>query len=658
MSQIGRVVTNTGPGGFVQTLTGNTGGAVPPTAGNINVIGSGDVTVAGTPGTSTLTISLSGTIADSFHGNTGIATPVAGVLNVITANSTPTFVGSGNTLTLDFGLTNLALGSSLSAIAGGFSNTCYGELAGNSLTSGSSNVLIGTAAGTLVTTGVDNVAVGQSALVNGGSVGGENTAIGSFSLASCTANRNTALGYESLTSLVSGNTNIALGYAAATTYTGAESNNIIIGNVGVLADSGKIRIGTNGTHTATFVAGVDGVNVGSVATVVTESGNQLGTAVITGSSTVVVTPGANTITLTANGSGVGSTITGNSGGPLSPTAGNWNIVTANSTVKFAGAVSTETLDFGLSNLALGSSLSSLTSGLLNVCVGVDAGQNIQDGYSNVFMGAYAGQLTTSQIENVAIGANALNQGGDVMGNNVAVGINAMGGSNYAGSFNTAIGTQAMAVTNPFTGGYNIAIGQAAGFLLSGTSSSNILIGNVGNTEDGTIRIGQNGQHVAAYICGIDGVNVGSVAKVVTMASDKLGTATITAGAGISVTASANAITIAVVGDGLTWSVISANQTAVVDHGYFCNKAGTLALALPATSVVGDVIEVTNENTATGVQFTQAANQQILLPNNTTTTLGATGTLTSSAIGDTLKIVCKTANLVWRVTSMCGNWTPA
>lgn len=120
----------------------------------------------------------------------------------------------------------------------------------------------------------------------------------------------------------------------------------------------------------------------------------------------------------------------------------------------------------------------------------------------------------------------------------------------------------------------------------------------------------------------------------------------------------NTLTISVNGIGaFSWSVISANQTAAVDHGYFCNKAGTLALALPAASAVGDEIIVTNENTALGVQFTQAAGQQILI-GNTNTTLGATGTLTSSAVGDTLTIVCKVANTIWRVTDMVGNWTPA
>lgn len=44
----------------INTLTGNSGGAVGPTASNVNIVGTGSVTVTGNPGTSTLTISVSG----------------------------------------------------------------------------------------------------------------------------------------------------------------------------------------------------------------------------------------------------------------------------------------------------------------------------------------------------------------------------------------------------------------------------------------------------------------------------------------------------------------------------------------------------------------------------------------------------------------------
>lgn len=135
-------------------------------------------------------------------------------------------------------------------------------------------------------------------------------------------------------------------------------------------------------------------------------------------------------------------------------------------------------------------------------------------------------------------------------------------------------------------------------------------------------------------------------------------ATLTAGTNIAITNAAGSITIAASGGAsLTWSVIAVNQTAVINNGYFCNKAGTLALALPAASAVGDIIEVSNINTATGIQFTQAAGQQIFI-GNTSTTLGAAGTLTSSQVGDSLKLVCGVANTFWYAVSFVGNWTPA
>ena len=47
------------PAGPVDTLTGNTGGAIPPTGGNINILGAtGEINVAGDAGTSTLIVSL------------------------------------------------------------------------------------------------------------------------------------------------------------------------------------------------------------------------------------------------------------------------------------------------------------------------------------------------------------------------------------------------------------------------------------------------------------------------------------------------------------------------------------------------------------------------------------------------------------------------
>jgi len=62
------------PGLIVETLTGNSGGAVGPTANNINDVGTGSITVVGTPGTSTLTTQLTGLTNHNVLVGAGTAT--------------------------------------------------------------------------------------------------------------------------------------------------------------------------------------------------------------------------------------------------------------------------------------------------------------------------------------------------------------------------------------------------------------------------------------------------------------------------------------------------------------------------------------------------------------------------------------------------------
>lgn len=84
-----------------ETLTGNTGGPVPPTGNNINVVGDGTtVTVAGTPGTSTLLITLGGDVATLYTEDSGTATPALGNLNVLGGTGVAT-VGAGSTITIN-----------------------------------------------------------------------------------------------------------------------------------------------------------------------------------------------------------------------------------------------------------------------------------------------------------------------------------------------------------------------------------------------------------------------------------------------------------------------------------------------------------------------------------------------------------------------------
>lgn len=132
-------------------------------------------------------------------------------------------------------------------------------------------------------------------------------------------------------------------------------------------------------------------------------------------------------------------------------------------------------------------------------------------------------------------------------------------------------------------------------------------------------------------------------------------ANLTAGTGISITNAANSVTINSVGGGLTWSNITISQTLAVNNGYFCVfPGGVLSLALPAVSAVGDTISIVLDG-ATSFVITQAALQQIRV-GASTTSLGLGGSLASTAQGDCITMVCRTANLLWVAISTMGNPT--
>ena len=88
-------------------------------------------------------------------------------------------------------------------------------------------------------------------------------AIGNGCLAAASACQNDiAIGSQSLASLTAGQSNIAIGSMAGSAYTTTESSNILINNIGVLAESNVMRIGTQGgglgQQDQCFIAGITG----------------------------------------------------------------------------------------------------------------------------------------------------------------------------------------------------------------------------------------------------------------------------------------------------------------------------------------------------------------------------------------------------------------
>jgi len=194
------------------------------------------------------------------------------------------------------GSNNTASGAqALQFNTGGDGNTASGLSALRNNTTGSNNTANGVLALVNNTIGINNTANGALALEF--NTGGGNTASGAFALQiNTTGNNNTASGLSALQgnttgagntasgvgalqSNTSGFANIAVGFHAGANLT-TGSDNIDIGNLGVAAESGVIRIGTAGTHAATFIAGIRGVATGSATgiPVLIDANGQLGTA--------------------------------------------------------------------------------------------------------------------------------------------------------------------------------------------------------------------------------------------------------------------------------------------------------------------------------------------------------------------------------------------
>ena len=173
----------------------------------------------------------------------------------------------------------------------GYDNTANGSQALYKNTTGLYNTANGFQALYYNTTGGVNTANGDSALYHN-TTGGGNTATGFAALQfNQTGSNNTADGFGALGGNGSNNTavgasalgfnsgsgNIALGYFAGFSLT-TGNNNIDIGNQGVALEADTIRIGDEGTQTATFIAGIYGVNEGGTPLAVyVNSNGQLGT---------------------------------------------------------------------------------------------------------------------------------------------------------------------------------------------------------------------------------------------------------------------------------------------------------------------------------------------------------------------------------------------
>ncbi len=275
------------------------------------------------------------------------------------------------------------------------------------------------------------------------------------------------------------------------------NTNTVLESNGLFTD-GQIWIGSTAAN-----AGGSHVNVGKVI----------------GSGTINVTYSSPNIVLSA-GATIGQTITGNSGSPISPSSGNWNIVTSPSaaglTFNTSGSGSTLTINTtdASDNIFLGRVSGKVgNTSTDNIGIGAGTFQNVTNAANNVAVGFSALNHVTSGSFNTAVGFQALSTLTTSNGS-TAVGYQAMNGGTGLG--NTLFGYQA--ALNLLTGTTNLIMGYTSGTGYVGAESDNILIGHAGvAAEANTMRIGTSGagtlQVNRTFVAGITGVTVAASAPI-------------------------------------------------------------------------------------------------------------------------------------------------
>jgi len=160
----------------------------------------------------------------------------------------------------------------------GSNNAAYGYYALLNNTTGTENTANGAKALLRNTNGIQNTASGLSAL-GSNTTGNQNTADGTnSSFRNTTGVANVAVGYYALFHNTTGGSNTALGAGSGSNLT-TGGNNIDIGNQGVAGEGNTIRIGTTGTQTNTYIAGISGMTVAGGVGVIIDSSGHLGTVV-------------------------------------------------------------------------------------------------------------------------------------------------------------------------------------------------------------------------------------------------------------------------------------------------------------------------------------------------------------------------------------------
>jgi hypothetical protein len=524
MSQAGALNATGGGSGNVQTLTGNSGGAVSPTANNINTLGTGSITIVGSPGTSTLTTQLTGLTNHNVLIGAGTAT----ITNVApSATSGVPLISQGASADPTFGTAVVSGGGT-----GATTLTNHGVLLGQGT---SAVVATGVGAtGTVLAgnTGADPTfqtiaTLGGITTITGNTGGAESPSAGNFNIlgtGSITVAGSANTETVQLTGLTNHNVLVGAGTATITKVAPAATSGVPLISQGAAADPtfGTAVVAGGGTGDTSFTAysvicggttstgalqNVSGL--GSSGEVLTSNGASMlptwqpasgGSGITTLDGDTGSATGA-TVTIETNVAGVlaGSTVlfTG-SGATLtySNTDADSNIFEG----KFAGSGASGNTDCTAIGVAAGSSS---TNNIRCDFIGESAGDTCSSNAACSYLGSFSGNNCTGCDGAVMIG-NGCGSGStsvaqsSYLGQNCGVGSTTVSESVFAG-FNAA--TSALNISNSVFIGARVANNSA-----SGTDNS-VLIGASTVQTPGSF-VTAIGGHAGTSCTGSDNIFIG------------------------------------------------------------------------------------------------------------------------------------------------------
>lgn len=129
--------------------------------------------------------------------------------------------------------------------------------------------------------------------------------------------------------------------------------------------------------------------------------------------------------------------------------------------------------------------------------------------------------------------------------------------------------------------------------------------------------------------------------------DGVGNISILGGAGITIAGNPGTNTLTVTNTGVSgvWTRVAGTTQALANNQGFINtNAGLTTFTLPITAAVGTIIQIIGEG-AGGWKIAQNAGQNIQV-NNTSSTVGVLGYISSLNRYDLVTLTCRVANTTW------------